>query len=217
MKTSEFIWMNGDLVKWDDARIHVLSHVVHYGSSVFEGMRAYKSDRGAILFRLREHSIRIINSAKIYRMELDYTPEQIDDIVAYAVGRKTLAGAPAINHETLAAKGFDDAAIQRVDDGHIFGRQLKVEDLCVFAYTLLLAGFGNDHHASLHQPAQSHLYGRLAVFLAQLLHQVGHRFGLRRGPLRGVPNGPLLQPVQDLLAVGAIAQHFPIALIQVGI
>jgi len=58
-----------------------LSHVVHYGSSVFEGMRAYKSDRGPILFRLREHSVRLLNSAKIYRMEVGYTAEQIDQAI----------------------------------------------------------------------------------------------------------------------------------------
>jgi len=81
MQTSEYMWMNGKLVKWDDARIHVLSHVVSYGSSVFEGMRAYKSNRGPILFRLREHSVRLINSARIYRMDVGYTPEQIDQAI----------------------------------------------------------------------------------------------------------------------------------------
>lgn len=81
MKTCDYIWMNGKLVKWDDARIHVLSHVVHYGSSVFEGMRAYKSDRGPLLYRLRDHSIRLGQSARIYRMALDYTPEQIDQTI----------------------------------------------------------------------------------------------------------------------------------------
>jgi branched-chain amino acid aminotransferase len=81
MQTCEYIWMNGKLVKWNDARIHVLSHVVHYGSSVFEGMRAYQSDQGPILFRLREHSARLLNSAKIYRMAVDYTVEQIDQAI----------------------------------------------------------------------------------------------------------------------------------------
>jgi branched-chain amino acid aminotransferase len=81
MKTCDYIWMNGKLVKWDDAKIHVLSHVVHYGSSVFEGMRAYKSDRGPLLYRLRDHSIRLGQSARIYRMALDYTPEQIDQAI----------------------------------------------------------------------------------------------------------------------------------------
>jgi len=81
MQTCEYIWMNGKLVKWGDAKIHVLSHVVHYGSSVFEGMRAYKSDRGPVLYRLRDHSVRLLNSAKIYRMEVSYTCEQIDQAI----------------------------------------------------------------------------------------------------------------------------------------
>jgi branched-chain amino acid aminotransferase len=81
MQTCEYIWMNGKLVKWNDAKIHVLSHVVHYGSSVFEGMRAYGSDQGPILFRLRDHSARLLNSAKIYRMAVDYTVEQIDQAI----------------------------------------------------------------------------------------------------------------------------------------
>jgi branched-chain amino acid aminotransferase len=68
-------------VKWDDAKIHVLSHVVHYGSSVFEGMRAYKSDKGPLLYRLRDHSIRLTNSAKIYRMDFGFTPEQVDQAI----------------------------------------------------------------------------------------------------------------------------------------
>jgi len=81
MATSEYIWMNGKLVKWNDAKIHVLSHVVHYGSSVFEGMRAYRSDRGPILFRLHDHSVRLVNSARVYRMEFGYTPQQIDQAI----------------------------------------------------------------------------------------------------------------------------------------
>jgi branched-chain amino acid aminotransferase len=81
MQTCEYIWMNGKLVKWEDAKIHVLSHVVHYGSSVFEGMRAYKSDRGPILFRLRDHSVRLLNSARIYRMTVGYTTDQIDQAI----------------------------------------------------------------------------------------------------------------------------------------
>jgi len=71
------IWMNGEFVDWDDARIHVLSHVVHYGSSVFEGGRAYASDRGPAVFRLRDHVERLFNSAKIYRMEIPFSREQV--------------------------------------------------------------------------------------------------------------------------------------------
>jgi branched-chain amino acid aminotransferase len=63
------IWMNGKLVDWQDATIHIASHVVHYGSGVFEGARCYATPRGSACFRLDEHLVRLINSAKIYRME----------------------------------------------------------------------------------------------------------------------------------------------------
>jgi len=86
----EFIWMNGRLVKWDDAKIHVLSHVVHYGSSVFEGMRVYKTAKGPCAFRLQEHTERLFNSAKIYRMEISYSPEQINEAILNLVGANNL-------------------------------------------------------------------------------------------------------------------------------
>ena len=73
----EKIRMNGKWVAWDDARIHILSHVAHYASSVFEGIRAYGQRNGAAIFRLEEHMDRLMGSAKIYRMELPYTREQI--------------------------------------------------------------------------------------------------------------------------------------------
>ena len=72
------IWMNGEMVDWDDAKIHVLSHVVHYGTSVFEGTRCYKTKNGSAVFRLREHTDRLFNSAKIYRMDIAYSPEEIN-------------------------------------------------------------------------------------------------------------------------------------------
>jgi len=73
----EKIWMNGKWVAWDDAKIHVLSHVAHYASSVFEGIRCYGTKSGAAIFRLDEHLDRLMASAKVYRMELPFTREQI--------------------------------------------------------------------------------------------------------------------------------------------
>jgi branched-chain amino acid aminotransferase len=73
------IWMNGKWVGWDDAKIHVLSHVAHYASSVFEGIRCYRLPEGAAIFRLEEHIDRLMLSAKIYRMETAYTRQQIRD------------------------------------------------------------------------------------------------------------------------------------------
>jgi branched-chain amino acid aminotransferase len=71
------IWFNGKIVDWKDANLHVLSHVVHYGSSVFEGIRCYNTKRGPAIFRLREHVQRLINSGKIYRMDIPYSVEEI--------------------------------------------------------------------------------------------------------------------------------------------
>ena len=69
MKISPKVWRNGEFIDWDDARIHVMSHVVNYGSSVFEGIRCYNTSKGSAVFRLTEHMQRLANSAKIYRMD----------------------------------------------------------------------------------------------------------------------------------------------------
>ena len=73
----EKIWMNGKLVNWDDAKVHVLSHVIHYGSSWFEGIRCYDTEKGSAVFRLNEHLKRLENSAKIYRVEMPYSIDQL--------------------------------------------------------------------------------------------------------------------------------------------
>ncbi len=71
------IWFNGKIVDWKNANLHVLSHVVHYGSSVFEGIRCYNTKKGPAIFRLREHVQRLVNSGKIYRMDIPYSVEEI--------------------------------------------------------------------------------------------------------------------------------------------
>jgi branched-chain amino acid aminotransferase len=76
---TEKIWHNGRFIPWEDATIHVLSHVVSYGSSVFEGIRCYATPAGPAIFRLREHVRRMVDSAKIYRMDLAYPAEQLCD------------------------------------------------------------------------------------------------------------------------------------------
>ena len=92
------IWFNGEMVDWEDATIHVLSHVVHYGSSVFEGIRCYRNRKGSAIFRLREHVRRLFDSAKIYRMEIPYTEEQICDAIT----------------ETVRENGLDECYIRPV-------------------------------------------------------------------------------------------------------
>ncbi len=79
MTPTDKIWHNGRFIAWDEAKIHVLSHVVSYGSSVFEGLRCYETQNGPAIFRLREHTRRLLDSARIYRFPVDYTIDQLMD------------------------------------------------------------------------------------------------------------------------------------------
>ena len=75
------VWMDGEFVEWKDANISVLSHVVHYGTSVFEGIRAYENENGVAVFRLKEHVQRLFDSAKIYKIDIPYTQEEIEEAI----------------------------------------------------------------------------------------------------------------------------------------
>ena len=75
----EFIWQNGRIKPWAEATVHVMAHVVHYGSSVFEGIRCYQTPNGPVIFRLTDHNRRLFASAKIYDLELPYTLEQLNE------------------------------------------------------------------------------------------------------------------------------------------
>lgn len=77
IQKTEKIWHNGKLIPWDSAQIHVMSHVVNYGSSVFEGIRCYAPPAGPAIFRAQEHTQRLLDSAKIYRIDVDYTREEL--------------------------------------------------------------------------------------------------------------------------------------------
>ncbi|MDR2745778.1 MAG: branched-chain amino acid transaminase [Desulfovibrio sp.] len=78
MQATQFIWFDGEMIPWEQARVHVLSHALHYGSAVFEGMRAYAcADGRSSVFRLDDHCARLVNSAKILRMEIPHTADQI--------------------------------------------------------------------------------------------------------------------------------------------
>jgi branched-chain amino acid aminotransferase len=74
---SEKIWMDGELVDWHDAKVHVLTHTLHYGCGVFEGIRAYETKDGPAVFRLTDHITRLFNSAKIFMIDVPFTPEQL--------------------------------------------------------------------------------------------------------------------------------------------
>src|SRR5271154_4643310 len=79
LKPTAKIWHNGRFINWDDAKIHVLSHVTSYGSSVFEGIRCYATEQGPAIFRVREHVRRLLDSAKIYRIDLAYSIDELSN------------------------------------------------------------------------------------------------------------------------------------------
>src|ERR1700750_417208 len=86
----DIVWHDGEFIKWNDARVHVMSHVLHYGSSVFEGIRCYATKQGPAIFRLREHMQRFLNSAKVYRMDHQWTIDDFCDASVELVERSEL-------------------------------------------------------------------------------------------------------------------------------
>ena len=83
--TAEWIWRNGEFVRWDDATVHVSAHALHYGSSVFEGIRAYDTPSGPAVFRLREHTERLMHGARVMRIDHDYDQDTLDRAILETV------------------------------------------------------------------------------------------------------------------------------------
>ncbi len=137
--------MNGALVPWDDARIHIGSHVVHYGSSVFEGVRCYKTPKGSAVFRLDAHTERLFNSAKIYWMEIPWTPAQLNEAVLETISANKLEacyvrpiayrGAGQLGVNPLGSPV--DVAIMVWDWGKYLGKEAIEQgvDVCVSSWT----------------------------------------------------------------------------------
>ncbi len=84
------IWFNGEMMDWEEANIHVLSHVVHYGSSVFEGIRCYHNKKGSAVFRIKEHVERLFDSGRIYRMDIPYTQEEVCQAIMETIKANSL-------------------------------------------------------------------------------------------------------------------------------
>jgi len=108
IQKTEKIWHNGKWINWDDATLHVLSHVVSYGSAVFEGIRCYETKQGPAIFRLREHMQRLINSAKIYRMELPYSVDEFCKVATELVPRNNLKSCYV---KPMALRGYGDVGV----------------------------------------------------------------------------------------------------------
>ena len=111
---TQFIWFNGKLVPWEKATVHVLSHALHYGSSVFEGVRAYQTPRGVAVFRLRDHTRRLLDSAKIYRIHVPYTGEQLNEACRQVISANGLARGAYIR--PVVFKGYGEIGVSPKND-----------------------------------------------------------------------------------------------------
>lgn len=109
MKTSKYIWHEGRLVPWEQATVHVLTHALHYGSSVFEGIRVYKTPQGAAGFRLTDHMRRLYDSAKIYRMKIPYTLDTLIEACRDVVRENDLLGGAYIR--PIAFRGYGEMGV----------------------------------------------------------------------------------------------------------
>ena len=146
IKPTAKIWHNGKFIDWNDATIHVLAHVTSYGSSVFEGIRCYETQAGPAVFRAREHARRLLDSAKIYRMEMQYTADQLVDAMLELV---RVNGLQSCYLRPLVIRGYGNVGVLPTKENPIetyiacweWGKYLGDEalgqgvDVCVSSWT----------------------------------------------------------------------------------
>lgn len=147
MTPTEKIWHNGRFIAWDEARIHVLSHVVSYGSSVFEGVRCYETVNGPAVFRLREHTRRLLDSARIYRIEVGYT---VDELMEAQLELVRLNGMRSCYIRPIILRGYGGVGVMPSNNptevflacwewGKYLGEEALAQgvDVCVSSWTRL--------------------------------------------------------------------------------
>ncbi len=113
MKEVDYIWMDGDFVEWENAKIHVLSHVIHYGTGVFEGIRAYDNEGTPAVFRLEDHMKRFMNSAKIINLELDYNKNELISVIDELISKNELRSCYI---RPVAFRGYGSMGVNPLDN-----------------------------------------------------------------------------------------------------
>jgi branched-chain amino acid aminotransferase len=140
------IWFNGKLVPWEKATVHVLAHALHYGSSVFEGIRAYSTPQGVAIFRLGDHTRRLYDSAKIYRIQIPFSADQINAACREAISANDLRNGAYLR--PVAFRGYGemgvvpkheppvDVAVAAWEWGRYLGKEEEAEgvDVCISSW-----------------------------------------------------------------------------------
>jgi branched-chain amino acid aminotransferase len=146
IQKTENIWHNGKLIPWDDAKLHVMSHVVNYGSSVFEGVRCYAPPSGPAIFRLKEHTQRLLDSAKIYRIDVDFS---LDEIMSGTIELVRMNGLWPCYIRPIVLRGYGEAGVNPFNSptevyicNYPWGKYLGSDpdqgvDVCVSSWTRL--------------------------------------------------------------------------------
>ncbi|HEY7353448.1 MAG TPA: branched-chain amino acid transaminase [Terriglobales bacterium] len=143
LQKTEQIWHNGKLIRWEDANVHVMAHVIHYGSSVFEGIRCYAPPSGPAIFRATEHMQRLLDSAKVYRMEIGFTRDELVSAMLELVGANN---AWPCYIRPIVFRGYGDAGVSPMNCpvevyivNYPWGKYLTQDDsgvdVCVSSWT----------------------------------------------------------------------------------
>jgi branched-chain amino acid aminotransferase len=177
-----YIWFNGKMVPWEKATVHVLTHALHYGSSVFEGVRAYAVPSGVAIFRLRDHTRRLFDSAKIHRIELPFSADQLNDACRQVIALNNLSSGAYLR--PVAFRGYGEigvapkiappveVAIAAWEWGKYLGKESEEAgvDVCVSSWQRVAANT---------IPAMAKAGGN--YLSSQLISQEAHRLGFAEG------------------------------------
>jgi len=234
IQKTEKIWHNGKLVAWDDAQIHVMSHVVHYGSAVFEGVRCYQLPSGPAIFRAPEHMQRLLDSAKVYRMEV---PFRRDVLVQAMVDLVAVNAVSPCYIRPIALRGYGEMGVNPLKNplevyianfgwGRYLGSDDTGVDVCVSSWTRLApntlpvmakaaANYMNSQLIKMEAMANGYVEGIALDTSGYVSEGSGENiFVVRRGTLYTGPLGNSVLPGITRDSVIKLAAHLGIPLVE---
>ncbi|HEY1800196.1 MAG TPA: branched-chain amino acid transaminase [Terriglobales bacterium] len=237
LQKTEKIWHNGKFIRWDDANIHVMSHVVHYGSSVFEGVRCYELPSGPAIFRAKEHMQRLLDSAKIYRMDVNYG---LEELVSAMVELIAANGTWPCYIRPIVFRGYGDAGVTPIHCpvevymiNYPWGKYLAGDDsgvdVCISSWTRLApntlpamakagANYMNSQLIRMEANANGYSEGIALDSNGYVSEGSGENvFVVRNGVLQTAPLGNSVLPGITRDAVLKIARDIGIPVVESGI
>jgi branched-chain amino acid aminotransferase len=238
LQKTEKIWHNGRLIRWDDAHIHIMSHVVHYGTSVFEGIRCYALPAGPAIFRAGEHMQRLLDSAKVYRMQLEFT---VDELVSGMCELVQANGVWPCYIRPVVIRGYGDAGVSPLNCplevyivNYPWGKYLGGDDhtgvdVCVSSWTRLApntlpamskagANYMNSQLIKMEALANGYAEGIALDNNGYVSEGSGENvFVVRNGVLQTAPLGNSVLPGITRDSVLKIAQALGIPVVETGI